>query len=160
MNVSPFLFFFCSLLSSGDVQRRRRRGREAHRQAGGCAIDVITHLAEGERWSVTVNNQAALHQRAHFPPLGLFLCSRWVGCRRKQETSVRFIVRTQRRLDFARVLRWFAEKTSGKIGSTGSRRLKTEALQRCIFLMVLKWCKQSSEHRHINQLKASVHPPR
>lgn len=49
------------------------RGREVHRQAGGYGIDVITHLAEGKRWSVTLNNQMALHHRAHFPPLRLFM---------------------------------------------------------------------------------------
>lgn len=48
-------------------------GRAVHRQAGGCGIDVITHLAEGKRWRVTLNNQMVPHHQAHFPLLRLFM---------------------------------------------------------------------------------------
>lgn len=66
--------YFCSFsLVCSSQEMCGAGGREVHRQAGGCGIDVITHLAEGKRWSVTVNNQMALHHQTHFPPLWLFM---------------------------------------------------------------------------------------
>lgn len=87
-------------------------GREVHRQAGGCGIDVITHLAQGKRRSVTLNNQMALHHPANFPPLRLFYAAAGVVAGEKQETSVRFISWTQQLLQFAHVLQRARGKTA------------------------------------------------
>lgn len=64
--------FFCFSLVCSSQEMCGAGGREVHRQAGGCGIDVITHLAEGKRWSVTVNNQMALPSPSPFPSAQAF----------------------------------------------------------------------------------------
>lgn len=124
-------------------------GREVHRQAGGCGIDVITHLAEGKRWSVTLNNQMALHHRARFPPLRLFM-QPLGGCRRKtRKHQCVLSVGRSSCLSLGTSSRGYVRKPSSKIGSIHYYGSETSASERLFFfflLLAVKQWKQSAEH--------------
>lgn len=127
-------------------------GREVHWQAGGCGIDVITHLAEGKRWSVTVNNQMALHHQTHFPPLRLFMQPLgWLQAKTGNISvfyllDADFICWTQRLLDFRACPPEVRRENKQQKSINSLLRFEDEFTAANFHFLPLKRRKRSSEH--------------